>query len=199
MTSPARETCMFGVGAEQEADEIDHVLRGEALADGVEMRRMMGGKGVVAQDRLGERAVREHLRQLVLGARIDLEQRRGMRMVVKRSSSVWPTVPVMPMSTSTICAGASSTAWPFCPTRTRPACAAIRTRSSLPSARWLWVREYCAEAPSGMASAILSTTLTWSRQSMLSPRLGPISRPQAPKVRSRQCSKAGPCGSPAYW
>ncbi|MGY2933496.1 hypothetical protein ACVWZ6_003098 [Bradyrhizobium sp. GM6.1] len=75
MTSPARETCMFGVGAEQQADEIDHVLRGEALADGIEMRRMMGGKGVVAQDRLGERAVREHLRQLVLGARMDLEQR----------------------------------------------------------------------------------------------------------------------------
>jgi len=51
----------------------------------------------------------------------------------------------------------------------------------------------------GKASAILSTTLIWSRQSMLSPRLGPISRPQEPKARSRQCSKAGPCGSPAYW
>lgn len=74
MTSPARKTCMLGVSAEQEPDEIDHVLRGEALADGVEMRRVMGRKGVVAEDRLGDRAVREHLRQLVLGAWTDVEE-----------------------------------------------------------------------------------------------------------------------------
>ena len=66
---------MLGIGAEQQADEIDHVLRGQALADGVEMRRVMGGERVVAEDGLGDRTVREHLRQLVLGARIDVEQR----------------------------------------------------------------------------------------------------------------------------
>ncbi len=66
---------MLGAGAEQETDEIDHVLCGQALADGVEMRRVIGGERMIAEDGLGDRAVREHLRELLLGTRTDVEQR----------------------------------------------------------------------------------------------------------------------------
>jgi hypothetical protein len=69
VATTAGERGMLHNGAEQEADEIDHLLRGETLADRIEMRRVVGGECVIARDGFRDRTVGENLRDLLLGAR----------------------------------------------------------------------------------------------------------------------------------
>src|SRR3954447_16568766 len=75
LSTAARERRVLGIGAEQETDEIDHVLRGQALAYRIEMRGVMSRERVVPEKGFGDRTVAEHLRQLLLGAWIDVEER----------------------------------------------------------------------------------------------------------------------------
>jgi hypothetical protein len=60
---------MLHNGAEQEADEIDHLLRGETLADRIEMRRVVGGECVIARVMVSATAPSERTCEIFSSAR----------------------------------------------------------------------------------------------------------------------------------